>query len=383
MAKFTTRKAGQPHAGCESMRGSDIGNYQITASNSTITIMVYKSVISNVGIKLVTSTGWSKGELKVANTKINEWEKITFDFSTINHESMTYNQIVIFPDFQAGRTSDNISYFDNITFGPAQTASVPLVAAADPVYHADSVISLFSNAYTDVTVNTWLTGWSSSTLTDIQVAGNYVKKYSGMDVVGIETTGANTIDATNMEHINFDMWTPNSTKLKLKLVDFGADGAFQGGDDSEFELSFDAPALDSWVNYHIPMTDFTGLTARAHIAQIIFVSEPAGSSINYLDNFFFSKETAMTNSIASANAFSQLSIYPNPVNDNLNLKVTSAIQTILNYSIISMNGQTIQSEKVNASSLKKSINTADFDAGIYFVKINTNQGSYTHKIIIH
>ena len=91
----------------------------------------------------------------------------------------------------------------------------------------------------------------------------------------------------------------------------------------------------------------------------------------------------MANSIASANAFSQLSIYPNPVKDNLNLKVTSAIQTILNYSIISMNGQTIQSEKVNASSLKKSINTADFDAGIYFVKINTNQGSYTHKIIIH
>ena len=104
VAKFTARAAGEAHAGCESQHGSDIGNYQITASNSTITIMVYKTVISDVGIKLVTSTGWSKGEIKVANTKVNEWEKLTFDFSGMDHEGMTYDQIVIFPDFKGGRS---------------------------------------------------------------------------------------------------------------------------------------------------------------------------------------------------------------------------------------------------------------------------------------
>lgn len=115
-AKFTSRSTGAPYAGCESLHGADIGNYKIDATNSTITIMVYKTVISDVGIKLVTASGWSKGELKVANTKINEWEKLTFDFSTVNHEDMTYDQIVIFPDFK-DRSEDHISYFDNLTIG--------------------------------------------------------------------------------------------------------------------------------------------------------------------------------------------------------------------------------------------------------------------------
>jgi hypothetical protein len=84
--------------------------------------MVYKPVVSDVGIKLVTATGWSKGELKVANTKTNEWEELSFDFSTVDHENMTYDQIVVFPDF-ASRTADVVSYFDNITVG-GSTVSV-------------------------------------------------------------------------------------------------------------------------------------------------------------------------------------------------------------------------------------------------------------------
>lgn len=113
VAQFTALQAGAPFAGCETLHGADIGPFTIDASNSTIRIMVWKSVISDVGIKLVTASSWSKGELKVANTKINEWEQLTFDFSTVDHEGMTYDQIVIFPDFNA-RTSDNVIYFDGI-----------------------------------------------------------------------------------------------------------------------------------------------------------------------------------------------------------------------------------------------------------------------------
>lgn len=116
VAKFTALQAGQPFAGCETLHGAGIGEFMIDEDNAIIRIMVWKSVISDVGIKLVTSSGWSKGELKVANTKINEWEQLTFDFSTVNHENMTYDQIVIFPDFD-NRTSDNVIYFDNV-YGP-------------------------------------------------------------------------------------------------------------------------------------------------------------------------------------------------------------------------------------------------------------------------
>ncbi|HJN68892.1 MAG TPA: carbohydrate binding domain-containing protein, partial [Candidatus Marinimicrobia bacterium] len=116
-AKFTALVAGQPWAGCETLHGADIGTFNLNETNSTIKIMVYKPVISDVGIKLVKPDGWSLGEIKVANTVVNEWEELTFDFAAQVTDG--YDQLVIFPDFDlAGRTQDNICYFDNITFHP-------------------------------------------------------------------------------------------------------------------------------------------------------------------------------------------------------------------------------------------------------------------------
>lgn len=290
VAKFTSLQTGQPWAGCESLKGSDIGTFTLSASNAIVKIMVYKSVISDVGIKFATNSGASSGEIKVANTKINEWEELTFDFSAkIGEPSSTdINQIIIFPDFNlAGRTSNVISYFDNITFSSGTTLAVPTVAAPTPTKPATDVISLFSNAYTNVPVDTWRTSWSAATLTDMQVASNDVKKYSGLDFVGIEMV-QNQLNVTAMDMFEFDLWTPNSTTLKYKLVDFGADGAFGGGDDKEHELTT-TPTLNGWNHIEVPLANFTGLTTRAHIAQLIFASVPAGTSVIYIDNVLFSK----------------------------------------------------------------------------------------------
>lgn len=117
VAKFTARATGQPFAGCESLHGADIGSWTIDSSNTTIRIMVWKDVISDVGIKLVRFDNWSLGEIKIPNTLTNQWEQITFDFTA--HIGNTYDQIVIFPDFNA-RSSENVIYFDNI-YGPEAT----------------------------------------------------------------------------------------------------------------------------------------------------------------------------------------------------------------------------------------------------------------------
>ena len=119
VAKFTALQTWQPHAGCESLHGSDIGTFSLDATNSTLKIMVYKTVISDVGLKFVIPTSGSLGEIKVANTVTNAWEELTFDFSS--HiglpEAIGIDQIVVFPDFNlGGRTQDNIIYFDNISF---------------------------------------------------------------------------------------------------------------------------------------------------------------------------------------------------------------------------------------------------------------------------
>ena len=118
VAKFTALQAGQPWAGVESKRNEDIGDFKFDASNSIVKIMVYKSVISDVGLKFSEANGEAQPEVKVANTKINEWEELTFDMSGSIGKGITgiITQIIIFPDFH-NRSSDNIVYFDNITFG--------------------------------------------------------------------------------------------------------------------------------------------------------------------------------------------------------------------------------------------------------------------------
>ncbi len=119
VAKFTALQAGNPWAGCESQHGADLGAFMLDANTSTIKIMVWKSVISDVGIKLVTPTAAAMVEIKIPNTLTNQWELLTFDFSGYigqgPYASEMVDQIVIFPDFDlGGRTQDNICYFDNV-----------------------------------------------------------------------------------------------------------------------------------------------------------------------------------------------------------------------------------------------------------------------------
>jgi len=183
-------------------------------------------------------------------------------------------------------------YLDNVYF----STTAPTVAAPTPSYAAGNVISLFSNAYTNRTVDTWSAAWDQADVADVQVAGNDVKKYTNLVFSGIEFTSSQ-VDASTMTHFSFDLFTPDATaapaEFKVKLVDFGANGAYGGGDDVEHELVFSAtstPALasGSWVTFNIPFTAFTNLTTRAHLAQLIFVSAPS-SRTAYIDNVLFHK----------------------------------------------------------------------------------------------
>lgn len=285
---MTTQTSGQPWAGVESSHGAGIGTFTLSASNAIVKIMVYKPVISDVAIKFATPSGGSTGEIKVANTLINQWEELTFNFSSKIGE--VNDQIIIFLDFQA-RTTNNACYFDNITFSAASTAPTgPTVAAPTPTLPANQVISMYSNAYTNVPVDTWRTTWSNATLLDTNILGNSTKRYSALDFVGIETV-TNQINADSMQTFSIDIWTANVTTFRVKLVDFGANAAFGGGDDKEHEITV-TPTLNQWNTYNIPLSSFVNLTTRAHIAQLILVGVPTGTGTVFVDNVYFSKASA-------------------------------------------------------------------------------------------
>lgn len=165
----------------------------------------------------------------------------------------------------------------------------PPSAAPAPTLPAANVISLFSGGYTNVAVDTWSAGWDIADVADVQIAGNAAKKYTNLVYAGIEFTGAHVVDATAMTHFHLDVWAAAGTNFKVKLVDFGANGSFGGGDDREQELTFTSAstpafATGAWSALEIPLSSFTNLTTRGHLAQLILAGDPGTV---YVDNVYF------------------------------------------------------------------------------------------------
>jgi len=180
----------------------------------------------------------------------------------------------------------------NVDFAPPVTA-----APVPPTRNAADVISLFSNSYTNVNVDTWSTSWDAANVSDIQLQGNATKKYTSHLFSGIDF-GSTPHNATAMTTFHLDVWTPDANVFRVKLVDFGADGAYAGGNDSDFELTF-TPTKGGWNSFDIPLANFTGLASRAHLAQLIFSTAEEGNPLRtlYLDNVYFYKGTALSPSI--------------------------------------------------------------------------------------
>ncbi len=209
----------------------------------------------------------------------NGWNSFDIDLSQY---TIPLNAIIQFK-FVGNPFGSSTVFYDNLYFYKAGSGpTAPTTAAPEPTQNAANVISLFSNVYTNVPVDTWSAVWDNADVADVQIAGNDNKLYTNLVFAGIEFT-SNTINATDMGFLHVDIWTPNATNFNIKLVDFGANNAYAGGDDTESELSF-TPAQGSWVSYDINLNDFTGLASRAHLAQLLFISS---ASTVYVDNVYF------------------------------------------------------------------------------------------------
>lgn len=83
--------------------------------------------------------------------------------------------------------------------------------------------------------------------------------------------------------------------------------------------------------------------------------------------------------IKSVNFSNKMVIYPNPANEILYIGLTDIdLKQITNISIFNLSGKQVYS----ASEFEKTIDIKGFEAGIYFIKIKTNQTEITQKFVI-
>ena len=76
-----------------------------------------------------------------------------------------------------------------------------------------------------------------------------------------------------------------------------------------------------------------------------------------------------------SNSLTKLTIYPNPVKDELIIETEQGGQI----EITNLLGEVVS--KAFISRQKSTINTADFSAGVYFLKLNTGREIIVKKII--
>ena len=160
----------------------------------------------------------------------------------------------------------------------------PVVSTVTPPAKNDEdVISIFSDAYTDVAGTDFNPNWSQSTIYNaFDLNGDAILQYSNLNYQGIDL--GSEIDASSMEILHLDIWTPDATSIDIYPLPNGVQPA-----DERFVTK--ALTANSWTTINIPMSDFTdqGLSVD-NLKQFKFV----GSGTVFIDNIYFYKSPSPT-----------------------------------------------------------------------------------------
>lgn len=239
----------------------------------------------------------------------------------------------------------------------------PTAAPIAPNRNSFDVISLFSNSYTNIPIDTWSAPWDNSDVVDLQIAGNDTKKITFGNFLGVDFSGAgHHIDLTQMTRFHMDFYTetPNliGKVFNSKIVNFAGTAAeVNAGELNINDGTNPAVVSGSWVSIDVPWSAWTNNpNARADIAQFIITSN---LSVVYVDNIYFYKGTAL-----GVNEFVKptLKMYPNPANEILNLSSDTIIGDITVYNTL---GQMVS--KQTSTSNDATINVSGLSNGVYII----------------
>jgi len=217
------------------------------------------------------------------------WDTLRFNFSS----TAQFSRFTMFVDGPG--TTAGTFYLDDIEQVEALSIPVaPTDGAPAPTQDATNVISIYSDAYTNVP-NQGFANYGEAIFEEVDFSGNSVLRYSeGSNLFQvIELGGDNQIDAAaaGMTNFRFDVWFPNevatNTEFLLKLVDIPASGATE----AEMRVnasSTPAAAQGQWLSFDFELAGLlanTSLGGTSNIQQVVI--DLVNSGEVYLDNIYF------------------------------------------------------------------------------------------------
>lgn len=356
-------------------------HYIDLTSNQSISVNVYSTTTAYFKGKIQAGlTGQSAIELTTAETHNGTgWETLTFTFTGATGE---WEEFVVFTNVNSSGSfvdpavNADTFYFDNVS--AMQGSAIPIPTGptdspAAPTHASSDVISLFSDAtgYSTI-VSNFNPGWAQATVPDYAYDpgdGNNLGQLAGLNYQGMDITSTSL---ASMTYLHIDVWASTSDRM-LKVT------PILNGGTTEFLVEVPITA-NAWNSVDIPLSDFTGLDfSTNNIVQFKFDGQfNSDGSANtsgwdvYFDNLYF-HNTALSNEEFTAIEFK---IFPNPTNNNWNIRSNSIINSVNVYDILGKQVITLKPDNNETT-----INASTLNTGVYLAKIEGINGSKTIKLV--
>ena len=279
--KMVSSASGQPWQNAQILSQD---NYIDLTTNKVITLDVYSDNPQDFLLKMELSLNGGPDTEKSFSHGGTGWESISVDFNSPNTGQPVpndqYKLFVIFPCYSASFASpafDSTTYIDNFsgTVGEAIVVpSGPTTNAPTPTVDAGDVISIYSDAYTDVSGTNFNPGWGQSTAVNTAYdptgeGTNTVIEYSNFNYQGTEFP---TTDMSAMTKVHFDVWTANEATIQFTPISTGQEN-----------LVSVTSTGGTWTSVDLNLASNFANVVLSDIFQLKFV----GSGTVYLDNIYF------------------------------------------------------------------------------------------------
>ncbi|WP_161971764.1 Ig-like domain-containing protein [Algoriphagus kandeliae] len=162
-------------------------------------------------------------------------------------------------------------------------------APTPPARNAEDVVSIFSDAYTNVQVDNYNGFFQFATtqggLTNI--AGENIISYTNLNFVSVNMFNSPDVNASEMTHLHLDINVRENVDpgdfIRVQIINNNGPTETSGA----VNLGNYKPLVsEEWISYDIPMSDFGGLGTANDVDLIFFISDGTVSDI-FVDNIYF------------------------------------------------------------------------------------------------
>ena len=317
------------------------------SSNPFLSFKLYSPTSIQVLAKL---EGGSEIELWSDYSLENTWEEFNFDFSDAIANGNT-KLVLFFNAAQESGTSSDIYYVDDIRFTNS-TSNFPIVSdfeSLNPSVPLSGNIQTVSNPFYD--------GINTSTN-----VGEYIDDgTNGWDnlLIDFETE----IDLSSNPFLSFKLYSTSSIQVLAKL---------EGGT-ADAEVWSDYSLENTWEEFNF---DFSNSVGSDNTKLVLFfnAAQESGNStdIYYVDDVRFASSLSLIEE-----RIYELIIYPNPVNNILNIISNDIINS---YELFDISGRLILSENQLNKKIFE-IDISNLDSDIYFLNTYSETKHESFKIL--